>query len=247
MMEKDIIKTIQGLKQIKPSKEWVVLTKKQVLGEMPGYRERFIEVLETLPKVLVQSKLAYATVTLFLIFIGLFGFTQNTVPGDFLFTIKKVAEQTQGIFIPEKGQSKYNLEIVNKRLQDLTKVAIDNQTNKIIPAINELQASVSDAANSLNNEEIKRDPQAIKEIAQEVKKIEENKQRVESFGIVIGENNELGELNNALSQMVQKQISELEKSSLTEVQQTLLAWAKIDFNDKNYSEALIKIWQISNK
>ncbi len=81
----------------------------------------------------------------------------------------------------------------------------------------------------------------------EVKKIEENKQRVESFGIVIGENNELGELNNALSQMVQKQISELEKSSLTEVQQTLLAWAKIDFNDKNYSEALIKIWQISNK
>lgn len=246
MMEKDIIKKIQELKQIKPSKEWVVLTKKQILGEMPGYRERFIEVLETLPKVLVQSKLAYATVTLFLIFIGLFGFTQNTVPGDFLFTIKKVAEQTQGVFVPEKGQTKYSLEIVNKRLQDLTKVAIDNQTNKIIPAINELQASVSDAANSLNNEEIKRDPQAIKEIAQEVKKIEENKQRVESFGIVIGENNELGELNNALSQMVQKQIGELEKSSLTEVQQTLLAWAKIDFNDKNYSEALIKIWQISN-
>lgn len=98
MMEKDIIRKIQELKQIKPSKEWVVLTKKQILGEMPGYRERFIEVLETLPKFLIQSKLAYATVTLFLIFIGLFGFTQNTVPGDFLFTIKKSCGTNPGSF-----------------------------------------------------------------------------------------------------------------------------------------------------
>ena len=242
MNEKQLISKIRQLRQIKPNKEWVSFTKTQVLGEEIGYRERFIEVFEVFSHALFQTRLAYAAVTVFLVLIGMFGFAQNTVPGDFLFSIKKTAERTQGVFVSGNQQPKYNLEIVNKRLEDLTRIAINNQVKNLSSAIDELQSSVSEAAKSL----IERNG-SIKEIAQEVKKIERNKQVVESLGIVIDENEELKELDNALSQVVQREINSLEDASLTEESQGILEEAKIDYENGNYSQALEKILQISNQ
>jgi len=242
MNEKQLISKIRQLRQIKPNKEWVSFTKTQILGEEIGYRERFIEVFEVFSHTLFQTRLAYAAVTVFLVLIGMFGFAQNTVPGDFLFSIKKTAERTQGVFVSGNQQPKYNLEIVNKRLEDLTRIAINNQVKNLSSAIDELQSSVSEAAKSL----IERNG-SIKEIAQEVKKIERNKQVVESLGIVIDENEELKELDNALSQVVQREINSLEDASLTEESQGILEEAKIDYENGNYSQALEKILQISNQ
>ena len=242
MNEKQLISKIRQLRQIKPNKKWADFTKTQILGEEIGYRERFIEVFEVFSHTLFQTRLAYAAVTVFLVLIGMFGFAQNTVPGDFLFSIKKTAERTQGVFVSGDQQPKYNLEIVNKRLEDLTRIAINNQVKNLSSAIDELQSSVSEAAKSL----IERNG-SIKEIAQEVKKIERNKQVVESLGIVIDENEELKELDNALSQVVQREINSLEDASLTEESQGILEEAKIDYENGNYSQALEKILQISNQ
>ena len=74
--------------------------------------------------------------------------------------------------------------------------------------------------------------------------LKEQEQNIKSLGIEIGETEESA---NPIVSLVEQQISELENSSLTDVQQKLLDWAKIDVENKDYSEALIKILDLSQK
>ena len=245
MTEKDLIKKIKELRQIEPRKDWVVFAKKEILGEEArSWKEQFSDILEIFPRIIFQRKLAYAVLTMLLILVGTLGFAQNTVPGDLLFSVRKITEKTQAVFVSEKA--KYDLEIANKRLEDLTKVAEANRVENIASAINEFQASVSKAAKSLAKEELKEDPETIKEIALEVKKINDL-EKVKSLGIVI-EGSE--ELDNALAQVYQmyteREIERLENSTLTEEQEKLLEEAKAEYENGNYSEALEKVLLISN-
>jgi hypothetical protein len=241
MTEKEFISKIRELSQIKPRKDWVVFAKREILGEEPNLREQFSDILEIFPRIVFQRKFAYAFSVILLVLIGTFGFAQNTVPGDLLFPMKKITEKTQAVFIAEKA--KYDLEVANKRLEDLTKIAQTNRVKNIAPAISEFQASVSEAAKNLVKEETKKDSETIKKIALEVKKLEENKQKVESLGIVIEESEEL---DNALAQIIEREIENLENSTLTEEQEKLLEEAKEEYNKGDYSEALIKVLYISN-
>lgn len=243
MDEKELIQKIQGLREITPRKEWVFLTKKEILGEEPSYKEKFAEILEIFPRVIFQRKLAYAVLSFLFIVVGTFGFAQQTLPGDLLFTLKKVTEQSQIVFLSDEGQTKYNLEIAQRRLEDLNKLAESGKVKNMAPTITEFQSSISEAAKSLVKGGSQDNAEAIKEIALDVKKLAENKSKIESLGVKIEETEEL---NDALAPLVQKEITDLEKSSLTEVQQKLLDWAKIDAENGDYSAALIKIWQISN-
>ncbi len=247
MTEKQLIKKIKGLGQIKPREDWVVFAKKQILGEEPlGWQEQFSSILEIFPRVIFQKKLAYVPLTILIVLVGVFGFAQQTVPGDLLFPLKKATEQSQTVLVSGREQPRYDLEIVNKRLEDLTKVAKANRVGSIAPIIDEFQASVSRAAKSLVKEGSNTDSDAIMEIALEIKKLEENKQEIEFLGIVIGDSEELKELTNALAPLVQREIEDLENSILTEEQQELLEEAKTDSENGNYNEALIKVLLISN-
>jgi len=64
------------------------------------------------------------------------------------------------------------------------------------------------------------------------------------LGVVIGESEEL---DNALSQLVGREIKDLKNRTLTEDQEKLLAEAKEDFEAGNFNEALEKIWLLSNQ
>ncbi|MBU3934556.1 hypothetical protein KKC00_01160, partial [Patescibacteria group bacterium] len=100
MNDKDLIKTIKGLNQIKPSKDWVVSLKRDIVGERSK-----TTVFNVLPRSIFHHKLAYATITFSVILVGLFGFAQDTVPGDFLFPVKKIAEKSQGALLSGTEQS----------------------------------------------------------------------------------------------------------------------------------------------
>ena len=125
MTEKQFIAKIKELKQIKPKENWVYFTKDQILNENNLISEKnpefsfsfisFIKEIQRGERFVFRHKPAFAFLTVLAIFIGVFGFTQNSVPGDSLFSLKKIAEQGQSVFISEKNQPKHNLEIVNKR------------------------------------------------------------------------------------------------------------------------------------
>jgi vacuolar-type H+-ATPase subunit I/STV1 len=241
MTDLEFIKKIEELKKIKPRKDWVILTKKELFrGEVLTERARF-SVFEIFPRLFhPYYKYALATIVLFgLLITGAFGLSQNALPGDLLYSLKRVSEKGQAFLAPEAEKPQVQLEITNKRLEELATVAQTNQTQKLSPAINEFQASASQAAKNLQ------EPQKLtKEIVQETKKIEENKTKIESLGVIIGDSEEL---DNALSQLVDREIKALEKATLTEDQAKTLAEAKIDYENNDFSAALEKILLASSR
>lgn len=242
MTEKQLIAKIRTLRQIEPSKDWVVLTKKRILSKekssftfIPFFKE-----LHKGEKFIFRYKPLFATALVGAVLIGLFGFAQRSLPGDALFSIKKIAEKSQAVFISKKNQPKHDLEIVNKRLDDLTKIAEANQTQKLAPAIKEYQESISQAAESLG----KAESETVQEIVEEVKKLEEKSEKIKALGIEIGENTEL---DNVLANIVEREIESLEERVLSEEKQEILAKVKEDYESGNYYEALENILLLLNQ
>lgn len=237
--ELQLIKKIQALKQIKPRKEWVFLAKTQILGENEGEKTRFSSILSIFrPFILQRYQLVLATFLFFGILVsGAFSFAQTSLPGDLLYPLKRVAESGRAILASDEEKPQVQLELANKRLEELTKIAEANQTKKLASAINEFQASVSQAAKDLKNP-----PKITKEIVAQTKKLEENKKKVESLGVVVGD---VEELDNTLKTLVGREIKDLENKTLTEEQGKTLEEAKEFFEAGNYSQSLEKILNLS--
>ena len=180
MTEAEIIRKIKTLKQIKPRKDWVVFAKRQILSEEPVIGNR-LSFLEIFPRFFFQYKPVFATFVILIVFIGTFAFAQNSLPGDPLYLLKKISEKSQAVFISETEKPKAQLELVNKRLEELTKIAETNQVKKIAPALEEYQASIVQAAKNLKEA---KEPD-VKEIAEATKKLEENKKKVEALGVFL--------------------------------------------------------------
>ena len=245
MTEKELIFKIRELRQIKPRKDWVLLTKSQILSEQ---RDRVslldcdrgrASIFSFFKGLVFQPRMAYAFLIILGFFISAFSFAQNSLPGDFLYPIKKITERSQAVFVSEENKPKAQLELANKRLEELTKIAEQNQVPKLAPAINEFQKSAALAAKNL-----KRPQKITKEVVDETKKLLENKEKAEALGVVIGE---MKELDDALAALVESQIKDLEKRSLTEEQKEILETAKENLEEGNLNQSLEKILQINPK
>jgi len=236
MTEKELITKIQELREIKPRKEWVFLTKKEILGE-EEIQEKF-SWLEVFPRFFAQYKLAFASLVLILIIIFSFGFSQNAVSGDLLFSLKKLTEKAQTVFVSPDEQLKNRLEVANKRLEELTKIAEQNQTKKLASAIEEYQASVTQVTKITSN---LKEPKEARNVAPEIKKLEGNIQNLKSYGVEIGDDKNT---ENIYKPVVDVLIKDLESRTLTEGQQKLLTQAKETYQAGNYPDTLSILMQI---
>ena len=146
MQEKDLIRQLKELREIEPRKDWVLFTKKRIFaGE--AETEPKAGLISFLP--LFRYKLAFAPIVSVLIIIGLFGFAQKTVPGDFLFSVKKVAETAQVTFSSEIEKPRTHLKLANKRLEELSRIADSNQVRSLEPTIKEFQLNIVQATKNL--------------------------------------------------------------------------------------------------
>jgi len=238
MTGKNLIQQLQTLKEIKPREEWVLLTKENIFKEEPakGIISIWLGTLKELrrsERFVFNHKPAFAFALSLLVAVGLFGFAQGSMPGDMLFSLKKITEKGQAaLFVSDKNKTRYDLEMVSKRLNDIAKAAQADAGKNLGPAINEYKESASTAAKSLAKSN------DLKEITAEVKKIEEQKQEIQSLGVKIDEN---AELDNALASVVQKEIDSFDGKQLTQESQAALEKAKIYFVNGKYSDALEKL------
>jgi len=233
MTEKDLIKQLQELKEIKPNKDWALLTKRQILPREESVRHSVFNTFAVF-----QWKLAFAPVVSVFVVIGLFGFANTTVPGDFLFPIKKAAEITQVGLSSSAEKTGVHLKLANRRLEELSGIAEVNKVRSLAPTIKEFQDNMTEAVNGLSS----MDSATFKELVVETQKLEENKQRVESvLGVQIG-----GETEEFENQLVGYLIADLETRTLGEDEQKLLAEAKDYYAAGDYTLALEKIWILSN-
>jgi len=226
MMEKELIGKLRKLRQIQPNRDWVSLTKTQILGQEPRFT------------FFPYFKPAFAGLVTVFILLSVFGygFVKNSLPGDLLYVIKKVAHEGQAIFVSESEKPAFQLKLANQRLEDLTKAPAKN----LAPTISEFQANISEAAKTLSKiDATTSNPAVIKKIVAETKKLEENKEKVESLGVVIGGTEEL---ENALAKVVGNLIEDLKTRTLTEEKEKILEKMEELFQAGKYSEALELYW-----
>lgn len=220
MTEKEVIEKIKVLKQIKPEKNWVFLTKEKILGKEP----LFFPFL----------KPAFAGLLFILI---LFGLSFTSLPGQPFYLIKKLAEKGETVFAPEEEKPKLELELANKKLEELSKIAQKNDTKKLAPAIDEAKESVAKASKNLVKSK-----KVNKEIVQKALELESKKQEVEK---VLGTKITESENENPTMFVAKYLIESLENKSLNENQKEVLEKAKEFFENQDFAKVLELLLPIS--
>ncbi|MFC1663674.1 DUF5667 domain-containing protein [Patescibacteria group bacterium] len=242
--ETELIQKIQGLKQIRPRKDWVVLTKSQILGEEKispvfgfGYP---ISAIQTFFQIR-YLKPAFATISCFALFISAFVVSQNSLPGEFLFSLKKISEKTQVVFVSEEEKPAFQIKLANERLKELTQINESNQVEKLDLAINEVQTSFVQISQNLKEE-----PEKVsKTMVEQTQKLKEAKQEIEktlATKIVTEEAEQ--EFEGALLSFYKTQaemlVLDLENRTLNETQEQMLNGAKQDIEKGDYEKALFE-------
>jgi len=218
--EKEVIEKIQILKQIKPEKNWVFLTKEKILGKEPSFFPFF--------------RPAFSVLFVSLVLLGL-SFT--SLPGEPFYPIKKLVEKSQKVLVPEEEKPKVDLELANKRLEELSKVAEKNDVKKIVPALSEAKETVAQATKNLVKSK-----KLDKEIVQKTLEFETKKQKVEK---VLGTKITEEETENPTKFVASYLIETLSKKDLTQDQAIILEKAKENFENRNYSKVLELLLPIS--
>ncbi|MFH1462611.1 MAG: hypothetical protein ABIG08_02895 [bacterium] len=221
-VDKELIGKIRGLRQIQPSKDWVSLAKRDILGQEPGI------------SFFTYFKPVFAGLVAVFIFFGFFVSVKNSLPGDVLYSVRKAVHQGRAIFASEEEKPAFQLKLANDRLEDLTKAPVKN----LAPTISEFQANIFEAARNLSKiDATTSDSVAIQKIAEETRKLEENRQKVEALGVVV-EGEETEEFEHALAGIVGRLIKDLENRTLAEEKAEILSQMKELSERGQYSEAL---------
>ncbi len=228
LTDQELIGKIRELRQITPTNSWVSFNKSRILGEEPTYRGRTSVIF------FPYFKPVFAFVIAVFVVFGTFGYglVKNSMPGDFLYAIRKIAHECEAIFVPESGQTAFQLKLANDRLKDLTKAPARN----LAPTISEFQANISEAAKNLSKSDAATSSLgAIKQIVEQTQELKENMKIAASLGFTTGDIEATGELDKATAEYFIKYLDTL---TLTEAKENILVEMKKLFEEKKYSEAL---------
>lgn len=227
MSDKDLVKKLQGLKDIKPNQAWVSSVKTQIIGVQSSP-----SIFEVFSGVFSQRKLAYASLSLVVFLVGLFLVSFVTFTPS-----KETAEKLSPALLAAISQSKYDLGVANEKLESLTEATKAKKVEDIIVAIKEANDSILSASKTITKE-IVSNPNALKEIADGVKKIDENKKTLATLGVLVDSD---FQLNNVLQPLVLNEIEGLEKATLSDDQLITLKEIKGLYKQGQYVETLEKI------
>lgn len=238
--QKQVIEQIKELKTIKPRPEWVVLAKSQVFNGEPVERViqnpvRKASIFGVIKSSVLHRKLAYSFVTLAFIFVGLVGFAQHTMPGDLLFPIKRITEQSQAALTGQTA-SKQSAATLNKRINDLALAAKEGRKSNIPSTISEINNQASELTKDFKNNLIT-DQETVKEIAASLKTLAD---------VPGADLTDIPEVKDLYQVVVENQIADLEEATLTEEQAEALVQVKAFYEEERYIEALEKILMINN-
>lgn len=156
MEEKELISKLQVLKEIKPNQEWVVLAKREILGNPapvmanPVRKATFSSILS----VFSNRGLVYAAIALMVVFIGASGLLEYKLSNDV-----KVADKSAASLVALRN----NIQALKMNAQTLSKAVEDKNDADATSAAQK----VASVAKSLT-QEVKNNPQLAREVAMEL-------------------------------------------------------------------------------
>jgi hypothetical protein len=227
--EKQLIESLKQMKEIKPRKEWASLLRSQILAEkkveVAEQPAQFSGFKNAFSAMFFQKRMAYSLAALLILMAGVFGALK----------LLPVGETSQKDIASLTGQSallKQNVEALNNKISNLS------ASNSSKLAINDIDKNVSDLAKTLKSTSVK-DPQTLKEIVSSLKTLAD----------ISGDKTDLASdpnVQDLYQTVVQSQIADLQKTTLTSDQKNILSEAQDLYNKGDYSGALEKIWDLSN-
>jgi len=225
--EKQLINELRKLRKIEPKQEWREALKFQILQEKReiGWIEAVKEILA--PRRGFVYSFAYFVVLVAIVAVGLLGFVEETVPGDLLFPIKKVVENSE-IFLKNENDL---VKSFNNRVNELQRVVNEGKKMNLPPAIGEVKNQALELTKGLRDNKVK-DSQTIQEIASSL----------QSLAYIPGADlTNLPEIQALYQTIVETQIADLEKRSLTSEQKQKLEEVKELYREGKYVQALESI------
>jgi hypothetical protein len=227
--DKKLIESISQLKEIKPRKEWASLLKSQILAEeqIVAVKAESVGFMNVVSSMFFQRKMAYSFAVILLLALGIFGavsYKELLLPSD------KVAEKSVASLTTQTA-IKQNVIDLNTKINDLAKATKDSSI-----AINEINTKVSALAKSFKNIPVS-DPQTVNEI-------------VKTLADVPGTDliaNADPDVNTMMQAVVQSQIADLQKTTLTDDQKKTLADAEDLYNQGKYGDAFEEIYGINQQ
>lgn len=246
MTEQQLISRLQELKQIRPRKEWVVLSKMNILRDSiiesnigrggivkPVYHWNFPGVLILMR----QKKLAYSFAVLLFIFAGVAGLLKYGLLQNIQNV--RVAGQSQVSVVAETAL-KDNVEDFKIKSKNLSQMSLSNPED-ISVALKEVKNVAREITDA-----IKKDPELAKAVALD---INNNKTylNIVSGDDLQGSLDELNELDELYKTTVKSVIEDLDKNktNLTESQREALKIAKGLYEEERYTDALESILLLS--
>ncbi len=245
MNEKEIIAKLQLLREIKPEKEWVAVTKEKII---PQKRQSMWELFNYFGSKVFRPELRPAfAMSVFL----------AVIMGIALFGLISI-DKTQAPVISINPNVNFNdpseyLTLAEKKIQEIEKIAQDDGDGRIVGILQDTQKAIEKAARALPPKP--ENPEKTKEIVRKVAEINKKAQEIKrelgveiDSSVLTSKTEEM--IKNGIEDTTQElahiQIQMLENSSLTEKQQELFEEAKILYNQGKYQEALEKILILTN-
>lgn len=155
MKKSDLIKQIEELQEIKPEKEWLSLSKRQLLAEIstlkPAEEMTQLKGVETKTPVFVFSrsyKIASVLCAIMLLFSGIIGLSQSASIGNPLYSVKIGLEKGVIALAPQDLQMDLKINLTEQIVNDLAKSTggLNNQL-----AIEIAKKNLDEIANQLKN------------------------------------------------------------------------------------------------
>jgi hypothetical protein len=225
--QKQLIRQLQQLKEIQPRKEWALLLKQQITANKPvvvvSLPVKKISFIDVISSVFSQRRLAYAFTAGLLLIGGVFGFTS-------LSSFENVPQQPAAL--TSQANLKSNVTTLNNKINDLAQVA---KTGKKT-SISSVETEINTLAKNLKNNPIS-DPVTVKELATSLKTL------ADVPGVDLAANEDVKDLYQTV---VENQIADLEKTTLTDEQKVTLKTAKDLYAKGKYADALEDILMINN-
>ncbi len=259
MEEKDLIAKLTLLKEIRPRENWVIFAKMRILAdykpiaadeiaEPRGSRSWIGDVFDTISLFRYMAKATFAlramaarpAYVLPILLVFVFGgvtlqISKNSLPGDALFSVRSVFEKA----------TLSNMELAQKRLVDLKKIAQENNVRNLSETIKEFKANVGEVSKNVALL-VHKEPGKALQTGMELVQLQKDKAAIEQILGTALDGDTAQELKSATKYLVENELKDLLTRTLTEEQKKLLEEGIIAYQAEDYELALEMIWNISN-
>lgn len=242
MEDRQIIEKLTLLKSVTPRQDWVFSAKSRLMSQMgsSSYLQGSLtsRILgELVLGIRYFEKPAFAFAGLLLV-VGaglVLQVSSSSLPGDLLYSLKPAQEQVEFAFSPSKERAFVQIEITQRRLDELKQVTAQNRTKDLAAAIKGYQNSVSQVSQTLPGL-VDQNPRVALQAGRALLEIQKEKLELEqALGTSIGENDSLAE---AAKLVVESELKDLKTRTLNEEQTALVSEAVAASEAGEYETAL---------